>query len=244
MRSWAGSMPPSTWRSSRRADLVIEAIPEDLTTKTEVFCKLDELNKNADARLQHQHDPDKRDSGVRPAGRRSSWACTSSTHRCLCPSIEVTEGRADAPRDPRGGHGSAGRLGKQVVVCKKDVPGFIVNRILGPLLNEAAWTVARGQATVEQVDSATVYKVGLPMGLFELADYTGIDVIYKAAEAVRSREPEPIQGRRSSRKSSSRGSLGRRRGRGSTSGPSVVQADHNQGTRSVHRPASRSSRWP
>ncbi len=110
------------------------------------------------------------------------------------PLVEVIRGEKTDDKTLDLGVALAKRLGKEVVICRKDVPGFIVNRILGPLLNEAAWTVGRGEATVEQVDSAAVYKVGLPMGLFELADYTGIDVIYKAAEAVKSREPSAILG--------------------------------------------------
>ena len=74
-------------------------------------------------------------------------------------------------------------------MCEKDVPGFIVNRIIGPMINEAAWVVARGEATMRQVDSCCVHKVGLPMGLFELADYTGIDVIYAASQTMKARDP-------------------------------------------------------
>ena len=110
----------------------------------------------------------------------------------LMPLVEVIRGELTDQETVDAAVPFSKALGKQVVLCRKDVPGFIVNRILGPLLNEAAWTVGRGQATVEQVDSAAVYKTGLPMGLFELADYTGIDVIYKAAEAVKSREPAAL----------------------------------------------------
>ncbi|MFW5918603.1 MAG: 3-hydroxyacyl-CoA dehydrogenase NAD-binding domain-containing protein [Halanaeroarchaeum sp.] len=67
-------------------------------------------------------------------------------------------------------------LGKTPVRVKKDSPGFIVNRVLVPLLNEAAWLVHDGDATVAEVDSTTKYGMGLPMGSFELADQVGIDV--------------------------------------------------------------------
>jgi enoyl-CoA hydratase/3-hydroxyacyl-CoA dehydrogenase len=57
------------------------------------------------------------------------------------------------------------------------------------MMNEAAWMVAQNQVTMRQVDSCCVYKVGLPMGLFELADYTGIDVIVAASLAMKARDP-------------------------------------------------------
>ncbi|SEV89090.1 3-hydroxyacyl-CoA dehydrogenase/enoyl-CoA hydratase family protein [Halobacterium jilantaiense] len=70
----------------------------------------------------------------------------------------------------------AEEMGKTPVRVRKDSPGFIVNRILVPLLNEAAWLVHDDVATIAEVDSTTKYDLGLPMGAFELADQVGIDV--------------------------------------------------------------------
>ena len=67
-------------------------------------------------------------------------------------------------------------LGKKPVRVQKDEPGFIVNRILIPLMNEASWIVESDFADVEEVDSTTSYDIGLPMGAFELADTVGNDV--------------------------------------------------------------------
>jgi len=73
-------------------------------------------------------------------------------------------------------------MGKTPVRVRKDSPGFIVNRVLVPLMNEAAWLVESGDATIEAVDSTTKYGIGLPMGSFELADQVGIDVGYHVLE--------------------------------------------------------------
>ncbi len=73
-------------------------------------------------------------------------------------------------------------MGKTPVRVRKDSPGFIVNRVLVPLMNEAAWLVESGDATVAEVDSTTKYGIGLPMGSFELADQVGIDVGYHVLE--------------------------------------------------------------
>lgn len=71
---------------------------------------------------------------------------------------------------------------KNPVRVHKDSPGFIVNRVLVPLMNEAGWIVHGGVATVEEVDSTTKFEMGLPMGSFELADQVGIDVGYHVLE--------------------------------------------------------------
>lgn len=108
----------------------------------------------------------------------------------------------------------ARRLGKTVIVCRKDVAGFIVNRVLGPILHEAAWTVYRGEATVEEVDSAMVHKVGLPIGAFRLADYIGIDTVYMAGKAVSERDPAALMPCPIFEEYYRRGWLGQKTGRG------------------------------
>jgi len=77
-------------------------------------------------------------------------------------------------------------FGKTPVRVRKDSPGFVVNRILVPLLNEAAWLVHDGEATVAEVDSTTKYDIGLPMGAFELADQVGIDVSHDVLDYMES----------------------------------------------------------
>jgi enoyl-CoA hydratase/3-hydroxyacyl-CoA dehydrogenase len=76
-------------------------------------------------------------------------------------------------------------MGKTPVRVQKDSPGFVVNRVLVPFLNEAAWIVDAGDATVAEVDSTVRYGLGLPMGAFELADQVGIDVAVHVLEYMR-----------------------------------------------------------
>lgn len=71
---------------------------------------------------------------------------------------------------------------------KKDVPGFIVNRIFVTMSNEAAWAFEMGEGTLEEIDSAIKYRIGLPMGLFELHDVLGggsVDISYHVLEYFR-----------------------------------------------------------
>jgi enoyl-CoA hydratase/3-hydroxyacyl-CoA dehydrogenase len=83
-------------------------------------------------------------------------------------------------------------VSKEPVLCKKDVAGFIVNRIFIPLVHEAAWAMDRSNASMTEIDSAVKFKLGFPMGIFELADFTGLDVIHKATIEMHSRDKKVI----------------------------------------------------
>ena len=88
-------------------------------------------------------------------------------------------------------------FGKTPVRVRKDSPGFIVNRILVPLMNEACWMVSEDVATVKEVDSTTKFDMGLPMGAFELGDQVGNDVTYHVLEYMHGElgdayEPAPL----------------------------------------------------
>jgi enoyl-CoA hydratase/3-hydroxyacyl-CoA dehydrogenase len=81
-------------------------------------------------------------------------------------------------------------MDKTPIRVRKDSPGFVVNRVLVPLMNEAAWLVHDDIATVEEIDATTKFDVGLPMGSFELADYVGIDVGYHVLDYMHDVEGE------------------------------------------------------
>jgi enoyl-CoA hydratase/3-hydroxyacyl-CoA dehydrogenase len=78
----------------------------------------------------------------------------------------------------------AKKLGKTPVVVKKDVRGFIVNRVLGAVFNEAFWAYHRGEATKEGIDASVKYNGGFPMGWFELADFVGLDIAYEVGKIL------------------------------------------------------------
>ncbi len=69
----------------------------------------------------------------------------------------------------------AEKLGKTFVESTKDMPGFIVNRILMPMINEAVYTLHEGIATVESIDQAMKLGTNQPMGPLTLADFIGLD---------------------------------------------------------------------
>ncbi|KAI9189325.1 hypothetical protein H9P43_000756 [Blastocladiella emersonii ATCC 22665] len=109
-------------------------------------------------------------------------------------------------------------LGKAPVSCK-DTPGFIVNRLLVPYLMEAVRIVERGEASVADVDTAMKLGAGYPMGPFELADFVGLDTTkfiidgwYTNGDGLKGKElvaPSPLLN-----KLVAEGKLGRKSGAG------------------------------
>ena len=83
-------------------------------------------------------------------------------------------------------------VNKIAVICRKDVPGFIINRLFIPMVHEACYLKDRTGATLEEIDSAFKFKLGFPMGIFELADFTGMDVIHKATVEMHLRDKKVI----------------------------------------------------
>ncbi len=158
------------------ADVVIEAIIEEMDIKKDVYTELDEVA------------PDR----TIFASNTSSLSITELSEVTDRPEqfcgmhffnppvqmdlVEVINGEHTAEETTELVAELAEDMGKSPVHVRKDEPGFIVNRILVPLMNEACWLVDEDVATIEEVDSTTSYDLGLPMGAFELGDQVGNDV--------------------------------------------------------------------
>lgn len=89
--------------------------------------------------------------------------------------IEVIEGHRTDPRVTKTIMDLGKKLQKQPVVVK-DYPGFISNRVLMPMINEAIWALHEGVGTKEAIDSIMKLGMAHPMGPIELADFIGLDV--------------------------------------------------------------------
>ncbi|MHA1594320.1 MAG: 3-hydroxyacyl-CoA dehydrogenase/enoyl-CoA hydratase family protein [Candidatus Baldrarchaeia archaeon] len=170
-------------------DFVIEAVVEDINVKKQVFKTCDEATPPHT--ILATNTSTLPITEIAEATKRPDKVIGMHYFNPpqLMPLVEVIRGDKTSDETTKVTVDLAKKFGKEVVICKKDVPGFIVNRLLGPILQEAAWMVHRGEASVVEIDSAVIYKVGLPMGIFELADFSGIDTIYKASLAVRERDP-------------------------------------------------------
>jgi 3-hydroxybutyryl-CoA dehydrogenase len=88
--------------------------------------------------------------------------------------IEVIPGLATAPETVARTRAFAESLGKQVVLAE-DEPGFVVNRILLPMINEAVFVLGQGTANIADIDKGCRLGLNHPMGPLELADFVGLD---------------------------------------------------------------------
>jgi 3-hydroxybutyryl-CoA dehydrogenase len=79
---------------------------------------------------------------------------------------------------------AAEKMGKTTVLAAKDMPGFIVNRVLMPYINEAVYTLYEGIATVEDIDVAMKLGTNVPMGPLTLADFIGLDTCLAILEVL------------------------------------------------------------
>jgi 3-hydroxybutyryl-CoA dehydrogenase len=165
------------------ADFVIEAIPENLELKKKAFSELDALCS--------PHTILSTNTSVLPvtaiAGATARKERCIGTHffnpAAIMELVEVVLPIGVSEETVETTMELCKKMGK-VPVKVKDVPGFIVNRLLGLLYQEAAQIVLEGTATAEEVDIAMKLGAGHPMGPCELADFGGFDVIQMAQDAV------------------------------------------------------------
>jgi enoyl-CoA hydratase / 3-hydroxyacyl-CoA dehydrogenase len=176
----------------KQADLIIEAVPEDYNLKEKVYRELDEVS---DDRVIYASN-----TSTLPITELSKLTKKSNkfigVHFFNPPQlmklVEVIPGLETDPTITNEIINFVNTIGKTPILCKKDVVGFIVNRIFIPLVHEAAYCIDRDNASMSEIDSAVKYKMDFPMGIFELADYTGIDVIYKATHEMSTRDKKVI----------------------------------------------------
>ena len=176
----------------KECDLVIEAVPEIMDLKKKVYSELDKV-----------------------AGEKVIFASNTSTlpiteianttshpekfigihffnPPLLMKLVEVIPGEKTANEITEITKEYVKSVKKEPVVCRKDVPGFIINRLFIPLVHEACFVIDRMGYQQTEIDSAVKYKLGFPMGIFELSDFTGTDVIHKATIEMHLRDKKVI----------------------------------------------------
>ncbi|MDG6911333.1 MAG: 3-hydroxyacyl-CoA dehydrogenase family protein, partial [Nitrososphaerota archaeon] len=100
----------------------------------------------------------------------------------LMPLVEIIKGNRTSDETVNRVREASAKLGKETVLCKKDSPGFIVNRLLVPALNEAIFLVHEGVADPEDIDKAVRLGLNWPMGPLQLLDYVGLDTTLNITE--------------------------------------------------------------
>ncbi|KAL7752616.1 hypothetical protein RI367_002151 [Sorochytrium milnesiophthora] len=168
------STSTDTSRAVAQADLVVEAIVENLATKQKLFKALDSAAPQHTIFASNTSSLPIRDI-AEATSRRDRFAGLhffNPVPQMKLVEVIRTDETSQATFDAL--IAFCKTLKKAPVSCK-DTPGFIVNRLLVPYLAEAVRIVERGEATPEDIDTAMKLGAGYPMGPFELADYVGLD---------------------------------------------------------------------
>jgi 3-hydroxybutyryl-CoA dehydrogenase len=163
-------------------DFVVEVVLEEMELKKKVFKELDELTRKE----------------VILATNTSSMSITeiaTATNRQdkvvgmhffnpvpLMRLVEVIRGYNTSDDTIAVAMDLARKFKKEPIEVKKDIPCFVVNRLMMPHFIEAIWLLQEGIASAEDIDKAAKLGLNYPMGPFELMDLTGIDIAYHVAE--------------------------------------------------------------
>jgi 3-hydroxybutyryl-CoA dehydrogenase len=171
-------------------DLVIEAIVEDLAPKQELFAELERISR-PDAVLA---------TNTSALSVTEIAAATSTPERVvgmhffnpapLMPLVEIIRAELTADDAFETAYAFGEKLGKHPIRCY-DTPGFVVNRVLIPLLNDCIRVLDEARVSVEDLDAGMKHGAGWPMGPCELVDLVGIDVHVHASDAHYEKTKEP-----------------------------------------------------
>lgn len=179
----ANIQPAGDVGAARDFDMAVEAATENEALKKKLFGAVDEVI---------------RDGGIL-ASNTSSISITRIAAATKRPDrvigmhfmnpvpvmklVEIIRGAQTSDETYQATKALAERMGKTTVLSR-DFPGFIVNRILIPMLNEACFTLQEGIATVEDIDTAMKLGTNQPMGPLQLADFIGLDTVLYIAEVL------------------------------------------------------------
>ena len=196
------------------AEMVIEVVPEIMNLKKQVYAELDKAAKPQ----------------VIFASNTSTLPITEIANTTSRPDkfigihffnppqlmklVEVIPGKKTSREITDLTQEFVKSVNKQAVLCRKDVPGFIINRLFIPMVHEACYLQDRTGASLEEIDSAVKFKLGFPMGIFELADFTGMDVIHKATVEMHLRDKKVIKPHKIIEKMFDEKKLGQKSGEG------------------------------
>ena len=171
-------------------DLVLEAIVEELAPKQELFGELERICR-ADAVLA---------TNTSALSVTEIASAISTPERVvgmhffnpapLMPLVEIIRAELSSDEAFETAFAFGERLGKHPIRCH-DTPGFVVNRVLIPLLNDCIRVLDEARVSVEDLDAGMKHGAGWPMGPCELVDLVGIDVHVHASEALYQKTREP-----------------------------------------------------
>ncbi|MBI4635830.1 MAG: 3-hydroxyacyl-CoA dehydrogenase family protein [Candidatus Rokubacteria bacterium] len=209
------TLEPDLEKGARQADVVVEAIVERLEPKRECFARLDRacpphavLATNSSTLMISQ---------IASATKRPDKC--ANMHWFFPPLVmrlvEVVKGRETSEETVELIAELTRKIGREPVILRKELPGFLVNRILRAQAREAYYLLEEGVASFADIDKAVELGLNHPMGPFRLSDFSGLDVGYNARLETYevTKDPKDLPPK-ALEKRVKRGDLGRKTGRG------------------------------
>ena len=165
------------------ADLVVEAVVEKLEVKRELFAELDRITKPATILASNTSSISITRLGAATRRPDKVIGMHFMNPVPLMALVEVIRGQATSEETTRTVMDLARALGKTPVEVN-DFPGFVSNRVLMPMINEAIFAVYEGVAKPEAIDEVMKLGMNHPMGPLTLADFIGLDVCLNILEVL------------------------------------------------------------
>ena len=166
-----------------KVDLVVEAVVENMKIKKDIFQKIDALCP--EHTILASNTSSLPVTAIGAMTKRPTQVCGMHFFNPapLMALVEVISSLATAPETAQAVYDLAKKLGKSPVMVK-DFPGFVGNRIMIPMMNEAMQTLFEGVATAEEIDIVAKSGFGHPMGPLALSDLIGLDTMLYIMEVL------------------------------------------------------------
>jgi len=171
-------------------DLVIEAIIEDLDAKLALFAELETVVRAGTILATNTSALSVTEIASAVATPERVVGMHFFNPAPLMPLVEIVKAELSSDEAVDAAFAVGGRLGKRPIRCH-DTPGFVVNRVLIPLLNDCIRVLDEARVTPEDLDTAMTAGAGWPMGPCRLVDLVGIDVHVHASDALYEKLREP-----------------------------------------------------
>jgi len=168
----------------QEADIVVEAAPEDVQLKRRLLSQIDKIAPQHT--IMTSNTSSISITLLAKATKRPEKLCGMHFFNPpqLMKLVEIVRGAKTSSETIQTVKEFAQRLGKDPIIVKKDVPGFVVNRILVPALNEAIFLVQDDVADPADIDKAIQLGLNWPMGPLRLVDYIGLDTTLAMAKIL------------------------------------------------------------
>ncbi|WP_066292447.1 3-hydroxyacyl-CoA dehydrogenase family protein [Bacillus sp. FJAT-29937] len=172
------------WDAITEADVIIEAVPEKMQLKKDVFKKIDHLAKDECLLATNTSCLSVTEIASVTSRPEKVIGMHFFSPVPMMPLLEIVKGYKTSLETFEYAKELGEKLGKRMIVAEKDFPGFLMNRIWLPMVNEACFAVMEGVGSPEEIDQGFIHGYGHTMGPLKTIDMAGLDITLWALEAL------------------------------------------------------------